>query len=401
MAITLNKDIVKKTINDLKEDVYRCSFDCFNCTIFSPEYLPACPAYERYGFYTYASRGRAGMIEAYLAGKIPMSQRIAEIMFSCSMCGACRVCCQQDWKDYNLEAFLAMREEIVEMGFAPAKLRDSLKSIQKYGNPYGVSGDKRGEWAEGSGVEKYSGQEYLLYVGDECSFDIVGQKMAKYVVKVLQKGGVSFGILGEKEISDGHEVKLSGESGLYEYLVEKNIEIFNEHGVKKVVTLSPHSYNAMKNDYPEYGAKFEVIHYTTILKDLIDGGLLKPVSTIKAKIAYHDPCYLGRFNDDYDVPREVLKKIPGIELVGLPRERDKSFCCGGGGANSYTDLLSGGNNAPSRIRIREIRDSGADIVAVACPVCAIMLDDAVKAESLEDKLAVKDIAELILSSINE
>ena len=391
--------VLDKTIQDFKEDVYRCSFECFNCTTFSPEFLPSCPAYEKYGYFTYASRGRSGLMEAYLSGRLPISEKMSDIVFSCSMCGACRVCCQQDWKDYNIEAFIAMRGEIVEKGFAPPKLRDALKSIQKYGNPYGVPGEKRGEWATGINVNEYTGQDYLLYVGDEGSFDVAGQNVAKILINVLNKAGVSFGILGKDEISDGHEVKVAGEIGLYQYLAEQNIELFKERGVKKVVTLSPHAYNAMKNDYPQYGADFEVIHYTTLLNDLIKSGKIKLTSKVESKVAYHDPCYLGRFNEDYDTPREVLRAIPGLELISLPRERDKSFCCGGGGANSYTDLLSGGDNAPSRIRIREIHDSGADIVAVACPICMIMFEDAIKAESLEGKLAVKDVSELVLQNV--
>lgn len=391
--------VTKKSIQDFKEDIYRCSYECFNCTIFSPEFLPSCPAYEKFGFNSYASRGRSGIMEAYLAGRISLSSDMAQIFYACSLCGACRVCCQQDWKDYNLEAFLAMREELLENGFAPASLRDALKSIQKYGNPYGVPADTRSEWTTGLGLEEFKQQEYLLYIGDEGSFDLRGQRMAKDLVKILQKAGVSFGILGNREFCDGHEVKVAGETYLFEYIVQHNIDLFKELGVKKVVTLSPHAYHTMKHDYPLYGAEFEVYHYTHLLNDLIKEGKIKTPTPYNHKVFYHDPCYLGRYNEEYEIPREILRAIPGLELIDLPRQRDKAFCCGGGGANLYTDALTGGQRTPGRMRINEIHDGGADIAAVACPICAMMLDDAVKAESLEEKIEVVDITGILLKSM--
>lgn len=391
--------VVKKSLKDFKEDAYRCSFNCFNCTIFSPQFMPSCPAFEKYGFYAYASRGRAGIIEAYLAGKIAVSEEMAKIFYACSLCGACRVSCQQAWSEYNLEAFVAMREEILEKGFAPAKLRDALKSIQKYSNPYGVPAENRGEWANGLGVEEYAGQEYLLYIGDEGSLDTAGQKMARSLVKVLQKAKVSFGILGNREISDGYEVKVAGETGLYEYLVEQNIELFNELDIKKVVALSPHAYYAFKHDYPQYGASFEAIHYTQLLNNLIKSGQIKPSAVSGDRVFYHDPCYLGRFSEEYEASRKILQAVPGLELISLPRERDKAFCCGGGGSNLYTDLLTGGAVTPGRMRIREICAGNANIVAVACPICSIMLGDAIKAEFLDEKIKVMDISEILLASL--
>ncbi|MCK4723289.1 MAG: (Fe-S)-binding protein, partial [Dehalococcoidia bacterium] len=164
---------------------------------------------------------------------------------------------------------------------------------------------------------------------------------------------------------------------------------------KSIITLSPHSYNVMKNEYPELGADFEVIHYTQFLRDLIKNKKLKPTKGFKARVTYHDPCFLGRHNEEYDAPREVLSSIPGVELTEMESRREHSFCCGGGGGNFYTDMLGGAENSPSRIRIREAYATGAEVLAVACPICMTMLDDAVKVEGLEDKLGVKDIAEIV------
>ena len=209
---------------------------------------------------------------------------------------------------------------------------------------------------------------------------------------VLTKAGLSFGILGDEEECDGNEVNMLGEAGLFDMLVEKNVGKFKDLGVKKIVTLSPHAYNAFKNDYPK---DFEVFHYTQLLRDLIKDGRLDVSDGFDAKITYHDPCFLGRHNDEYDAPREVLNSIPGVELIEMERNRENAFCCGGGGGNFYTDFLGGGEDSPARIRVREAYDTGAEILAVACPVCLTMLYDAVKVEGLEEKLKVKDVSEIV------
>jgi len=154
-----------------------------------------------------------------------------------------------------------------------------------------------------------------------------------------------------------------------------------------------------KNEYPALGGDFEVVHYTQLLADLIKSKQLKIAGGFKAKVTYHDPCFLGRYNKEYDAPRNILTSIPGIELVEMRRKKEHSFCCGGGGGNFYTDLVGGKENSPSRVRIREIYKTGAQILAVACPTCITMLEDAVKSESLEDKLIVKDIVEIVIEAM--
>jgi len=177
--------------------------------------------------------------------------------------------------------------------------------------------------------------------------------------------------------------------------MEKNLSLFDKLSVKKVITLSPHSYNALRNYYPN---KFEVFHYTQILWDLISGSRLNLSAKLSAKVTYHDPCFLGRHNSEYEAPRQVLKAIPGVKLIEMERNRENSFCCGGGSGNFYTDFFGGGENSPARIRVREAVETGANILATACPVCAIMLNEAVKGEGLEEKLIVKDISELVKSN---
>jgi len=190
-----------------------------------------------------------------------------------------------------------------------------------------------------------------------------------------------------------------GETGLFQSLVEKNNQRFKELGVSKVITLCPHGYNTMKNIYPASGGNFKVYHYTQILSDLPDKNKTKP-SRAAAKVTYHDPCFLGRYNNIYDEPRQILRSIPGIKLVEMERSRRDAFCCGGGSGNFVTDLLAGSVDSPARVRAREAYETGADTLAVACPSCLTMLTDAVKAENLDDKLAVKDISQILKESLS-
>jgi Fe-S oxidoreductase len=211
---------------------------------------------------------------------------------------------------------------------------------------------------------------------------------------VFNAAGVSFGILGNDEECCGNEVYMLGEMGLFQTLVEKNNQKFKELGVKKIVTVCPHGYNVMKNRYPALGGSFEIYHYTQLLYDLINKNKVK-LNRNKAKVTYQDPCFLGRYNKIYDEPRQILRSIPGVELVEMEKNRADAFCCGGGSGNFVMDLLAGGEESPARIRVREAYETGASILAVACPSCLTMFTDAVKTEDLDGKLAVKDISQIV------
>jgi Fe-S oxidoreductase len=176
-------------------------------------------------------------------------------------------------------------------------------------------------------------------------------------------------------------------------LAEKNMQTFTERGVKKIVTLSPHGYNAFKNEYPSLDGTFEVMHYTQLLAQLIVAGSLR-FNEKKASVTYHDPCYLGRHNGEFDAPRRILRTIPGLSVKEMTKVRSNSLCCGGGGGNFFTDIIGTGEDSPARVRIREAADTGAEILAVACPTCAKMFEDAVKDEGLEGTIEVRDICEI-------
>ncbi len=381
-----------------EEILHRC-FRCGWCKFTSDYSEFNCPSYRKYRFDTFAPGGRMWLIRAWLKGDIENSERLQEILYSCATCGSCVEHCAFTFKEDLVNIFIAAREEMVNGGHIPPLVRDYFKSISINGNPYKAPAEERGAWAMDTPVEVYDGQEYLFYTGCVGSYDERGKKIARAVGSLLVKAGVSLGILGEREMCDGNEVRALGEAGLFQFLAESNIELFRELGVKKIITLDPHAYHAFSRDYPNLGGTFEVRHYTQILASLFDSGGLVLHKPYDVKVTYHDPCYLGRHGGEYAAPRKVLQSIPGLDLLEMKQSRENAFCCGGGGGNFFTDILGGGEDSPNRIRIREALDTGAGIVAVACPQCAKMLEDAVKSEALEERLEVLDIAELVLRAM--
>jgi Fe-S oxidoreductase len=374
--------------------LHRC-FRCGYCKFPNNYQDFNCPSYSKFRFETYSPGGRMWLLRAWLNGEIKTSPRLAEILFSCATCGNCvEHCVFPKFKDDILHAFLAAREEMVNRGTVPPAVRDYLKALQVHGNPYKLPASERGKWEHGLNLESYSGQEYLFHIGCVGSLDERGTKMARSAAGLLKKLGVSFGILGTGENCDGNEARSLGEKGVFQSLVEQNIKEFQRLGVKKVITLSPHAYHAFKNDYPKDSYPFEVFHYTQVL-----AMQAKKLSALPAhsplQVTYHDPCYLGRHNKEYQAPRKVLKSISGLQLMEMGRVKENAFCCGGGGGNFFTDLLGSGPESPARARVREAVDTGASVLAVACPNCAKMLGDAVKAENLEGKIAVREISEII------
>jgi Fe-S oxidoreductase len=372
--------------------IHRC-FRCGYCK-FTSEYEDFnCPTYRKFWFETYSPGGRMWLLRAWRNGEIGPSERLAEIFYSCVTCGNCVEHCAFDFRENLVNIFVEARKEMVEQGLAPPAVRDYLKGIHVHGNPYKEASEDRGAWAEGLDIEPYSGQEYLLYVGCVGSYDERGKQIARSLATLLTKAGVSVGILGARETCDGNEVRVLGEQELFALLAENNIRLFNGLGVKKIVTLSPHGYNAFKNHYPALDGNVEVLHYTQLLARLVQSGALA-FSELKTRVSYHDPCYLGRHNGEFDAPRSVLRRIPGLSLQEMAKIKKNALCCGGGGGNFFTDIIGSGANSPARIRIKEAAETGAEVLAVACPMCAKMLGDAAKDEGLQDRIEVKDIAEI-------
>ncbi|MCU0576422.1 MAG: (Fe-S)-binding protein [Desulfobacterota bacterium] len=387
---------MESTYRDILHRCFRCGWCKFplNYTDFN------CPAYLKFRFESFSAGGRMWLIKAWLDGEIPTSDRLGQILFSCVTCRNCVESCAMPLiKDQLVDLFIAARSEMVEQGIIPPMVRDYFKAVSVSGNPYRMPREDRGKWAEGLGLERYASQEYLFYVGDEGAYDELGQKMARSVALLMVRAGISFGILGEDEITDGNDVRALGEKGLAAHLAEQNVALMNRLGVKKVVALSPHAFNAMKNEYPKHGSKLTVSHYTQILKTF--AAKLAPESGSGRTVTYHDPCYLGRWNGEYSAPRAVLKAVRGLRLVEMDRAMQNALCCGGGGGNFFTDMLGSGPDLSGRVRVREALAAGADTVAVACPQCYRMLSDAVKDEGIEDSIRVRELSEIVEEALGE
>jgi len=376
-----------------RDILHRC-FRCGWCK-FPLNYIDFnCPAYLKYRFESFSSGGRMWLIRAWQEGEIKTSERLGQILFSCVTCRNCvESCAIPQIKDRLVDVFIEARSEMVEQGIIPPRVRDYFKAVSVSGNPYKMPAAERGKWADGLGLPRYASQEYLFYVGDEGSFDELGRRMARSVAELLTRSGVSFGILGQEEITDGNDVRALGEKGLAADLAGRNVELMKKSGVKKVITLSPHAYNTMKNDYPGYGSAVSVYHYTQVLVPLVKK--LAPALKDEKVVTYHDPCYLGRWNGEYAAPRAILKAVKGVRLLEMDRSRQNSLCCGGGGGNFFTDMLGTGPDLSSRARVREALALGADTIAVACPQCLRMLTDAVNAEDAQEKIRVMEISEIV------
>ena len=377
------------------DQIHRC-FRCGFCKFPSDFKGLNCPSYNRFRFESFSTGGRLWLIWAWSKGEIEWSDHLAKVVFSCATCRNCVEQCPMRFSDDIIDWIVGTRRDMVEKSLIPAQISEFLDNIYKYGNPWGLPRRERDSWAEG--ISRYtSGDEYLFYVGCAGSYETQGQRMAKAFVNLLEHTTKSYGILGSEEECDGNEVFYVGEKGLFQELMEKNIAKFNELNAKKIVTLSPHAYNSMKNKYSGLG-EIEVFHYTQLLLDLIRKGEIQ-LKKLNAKVTYHDPCFLGRYNQMYDTPREILTNIPGIELIEMERNRENSFCCGGGSGNFVFDLLGRSEDSPSRIRVREAHETGAEILVVSCPSCYCMLDEAIKTEKLDEILTVKDISELVKESL--
>ncbi len=380
---------------EFEDIIHRC-FRCGWCKLPQNFADINCPAYLHYRFETYSPGGRLWLIRAWLNGELNMSDRFQEILFSCATCKNCvEACALPKIKDLLVDIMIAAREEVVNRGVIPSPVREYFMGIQNRGNPMKRPQAERGMWADGLEIPRFDGHDYLFYVGDVGSFDESAVLMTRAVASLLGEAGISMGILAEEEMSDGNDVKALGERGLFEYIAVNNINLFKERGVGRIITLSPHAYNTMKNDYPLLGGNFEVYHYSQVLNSSLDR---IPPGNLSVTVAYHDPCYLGRWNGEYYAPRSILGKIPGMNVVEMFRTMGNALCCGGGGGNYFTDMLGSGEESASRYRIREASESGAEVLAVACPICYKMLQDAVKDEGLDDSFRVMDLAQIVLES---
>jgi len=316
-------------------------------------------------------------------------------IWDCTSCGTCTDRCPRNLKPS--EVIVGMRSILIEEGDVPVTIRDALEGVYNDNNPWGSVKAKRSDWAEGLNIKEMSqgGEaEYLLYVGCTASYDTRVQEVVKSAVNLLNKLGIDFGILGTVEPCCGSEVKAMGERGLFEMMVEDNIEIFKEYKTKKMVTLSPHAYDTFENEYE--GKDFEVYHYTQFLSDLIYDGVLSSdnLNDFEKTVVFHDPCHLGKINKIFEEPRMVLEEIPGIKYLEFGANRERSLCCEGGGGRMWSESVGKGERNAVK-RVKEAVRLGADVIAVCCPFCLLTLEDAVKISGFEGEIEVMDIFEIL------
>jgi Fe-S oxidoreductase len=313
-------------------------------------------------------------------------------LWDCTTCGTCLSRCPKEVK--NSDLVIGLRGIAVEGGRIPKTAMEALESVYKHGNPWGRTRAKRSEWTAGLNIKSLAEGEkadILYYVGCTASYDPRIQEVAKALVHCFQKADVDFGILGNEETCSGNEVRRMGEEGLFEMLVEENLEKFEKYDISKMVTTSPHDFNAFKNEYEFEG---EVQHYTQFISDLIDREKLTFSNGFEKTVTYQDPCYLGRQNDVYEEPRKIIESIPGVRFVEMDRSRFRSLCCEGGGGRMWVEGTEGERLAERRVR--DAADVGAEVIATACPFCLINLEDAVKTTGYEDKIEIMDIMEIVM-----
>ena len=326
----------------------------------------------------------------------------SEEMWRCTTCGKCPQQCPRDVK--QIESGVALRRIATEYGVFPTAvkpIRTISGSLVGEGNPFGEERTKRANWAEGLSVKTFAeGMDILYFPGCYPSYDPRLKKVARATANILNKAGVDFGILGAKENCCGESIRKTGDEDVFKLLAKENIKTFIDNGVKKILVSSPHCYHTFKKEYPEFMANFEVIHISQYLFELINEGRLELNKKYVKKVTWHDPCYLGRHNGIYDEPREVLKKIPGLELNEMPESREDSLCCGGGGGRIWMETPKG--ERFSDLRVEQAVGIGAEVLVTSCPYCITNFEESrLTLEDQEDSevLEVKDITEIIAEVI--
>ena len=334
--------------------------------------------------------------EDKLAGEIISK----DTLWSCMTCFACMERCPI--KIEHIPIMVNLRRYLVEQGEVDKSLQDALMSLVKRGNSLKQSDRMRAKWTKGLDFKIKDARkeevEYLWFVGDFASYDPIISENTKRFARVLNKAGIDFGILYDGERNSGNDVRRVGEEGLFEMLVSKNIKVLEKAKFKKIVTTDPHTYHTLKNEYPEFGAKYEVYHYTEILEKLLKEGKLQIKNKLNYCVTYHDPCYLGRYNGIYEPPRNVLKML-GVRLIEMPKNRNLSPCCGAGGGRIWMEEMETEGERPAESRVKEAVAIGAEIFVIPGPKGFSMFSDAVKITGLENKLKVKDIIELVEEAI--
>ena len=326
----------------------------------------------------------------------------SETLWSCMQCMACVEICPVGIE--HVPIINQMRRALVEKGDMDGQLQQTLETIYTSGNSFGEAKRKRGRWAKDLDFDvkdiRTSPAEVLWFVGDYASFDPRNQKVTQSLARILRRAGVDFGILYDGERTAGNDVRRVGEEGLYADLAEENVATISGCSFDRILTSDPHSFNTLKNEYPQFGGEWDVMHHSQLLLELIESGRLKVTKGLGYRVTYHDPCTLGRYNGVYDPPRQVLEAL-GAELVEMPRNRDNALCCGAGGGRIWMKELKGEDSPrPSELRIDEaVELGGIDYFVVACPKDVTMYEDAIKTSGHQGEIELRELSELVYESL--
>jgi len=319
----------------------------------------------------------------------------SEDLWLCATCGSCVQRCPRGVE--IIDVMRAVRRLLVPEGVVPASipnLRSVMTSIASVGNPWGQEPEARANWAKEIGVREFSeGTELLYFPCCYPSYDPRLRKVSQATANILSRAGVDFGILGSREVCCGESVRKAGNEALFRHLARENIKTFIEAGVKKILVSSPHCYHAFKNEYAEFRVNFEVVHITQYLFQLMNEGRLKLAREFGRRVTYHDPCYLGRHNGIFDEPREVLRRVPGLEFREMVESREESLCCGMGGGRIWMETAKG--ERFSDLRLRQAMEVGAEVLVTSCPYCMTQFEDSRLSLKEEVGLEIMDITEVV------
>ena len=347
----------------------------------------------------------SGLLNARKGGEDPPATPLVgkvvslDELWTCTACGACLNVCPE--KIEQLPKLISLRQSqvLMESKFPP-QLTTFFKNLESNYNPWGIGFATRAEWAEGLDVPLIADSpdaQLLYWVGCAGAFDDRNKKVARTVVEILRHAGINFTILGKEEKCCGDAARRAGNEYLYQTLAMENIETLKKYKVREILVTCPHCYNTLKNEYPQLGGEFRVSHHSQFLFKLIKEGVVKPEKSVEQLITYHDPCYLGRFNESYAEPRGILTALQGIRLKEMKRHKDMSFCCGAGGGQMWMEETLG--TRIYLLRTEEALGTDAREIATACPYCLTMLSDGVKDKGAEERVKVKDIAEFLAEAL--
>jgi len=386
-------------------DAFTCT-ECGRCKDACPTYLTGKPLSLKWvndslKHHLLDSRaaivaGEAAALPALVPGVIG-----EETLWACTTCGYCEAACPIELE--HLPKFFRLRQQRVMMeGEFPHELKRVFDAYEAQGNPWGMPADTRGDWAAAAGVTvlaspgEAAGLDYLFYVGSAESFDARGRKIATAFARILQAAGVKFAILGAREGSTGECVRRAGNEMLFQQLARALVATLGEFGVRRIVTCDPHAFNTLKNEYPEFGGHYEVLHHTQLIARLADAGRIRLRPAFE-RVIYHEPCYLGRHNGEYAAPRAILGRITRDAPLEFDLNRERSMCCGAGGARMWMEEKIG-----TRINVARVEQAlphSPAVIATACPYCALMIGDGVQALGAGERVATRDIAELVAEAL--